>query len=272
MPIVVKQMFDIKNDLNLEAEGLILQGNHLNITKSSEQSILIQQDIKITVCTGVTAKIVDITNQGSIEVVVEQNAILHYQVLNSSNTHRLIQCAGTVDVLEISLHPTTESITIFLNEPEANASISLLAIDAKEKQRHNQSIIHNAPHTDSNISNFGVAMNGADIVFDTTGKITQGMSKSVCKQLSKGIVMDDASSVVSKPILLIDEYDVVANHGASIGKMSDESLFYLMSRGLTKTEAFLLILEGIIAPFINAVQDDKLKESINDEIRKMIER
>ena len=83
--------------------------------------------------------------------------------------------------------------------------------------------------------------------------------------------MDDDSKITSCPILLIDEYDVVANHGAAIGKMSDESLFYLMSRGLKKTEAFLLILEGIIAPFIRMIQDETLKQKIADDLRKIIQ-
>lgn len=82
--------------------------------------------------------------------------------------------------------------------------------------------------------------------------------------------MDDTSSVISKPILYIDEYDVVANHGASIGKMSDESLFYLMSRGLSKTEAFLLILEGIVSPFLRQISDETIKNQIEKEVRNII--
>ncbi|MDE6047499.1 MAG: SufD family Fe-S cluster assembly protein, partial [Anaeroplasmataceae bacterium] len=122
------------------------------------------------------------------------------------------------------------------------------------------------------ISNFGVSLNKGEILFDTTGQIIKGMAKSKCVQLSKGIVMDDVSSVTSKPILLIDEYDVVANHGASIGKMSDESLFYLMSRGLTRQEAFLLILEGIVYPFIEKITDEKLKLSVNEKIEQLMKR
>ena len=82
--------------------------------------------------------------------------------------------------------------------------------------------------------------------------------------------MDDNAKITSKPILLIDEFDVVANHGASIGKMSDYSLFYLMSRGLTKKEAFLLVLNGIINPFITKIFDEDLKERIIEELSLLI--
>jgi Fe-S cluster assembly protein SufD len=129
---------------------------------------------------------------------------------------------------------------------------------------------HNSPNTNSVISNFGIAMNGANISFDTEGKIFNKMSKSTCSQLSRGVVMDDESSVTSLPILLIDEFDVVANHGSSIGKMSDDDLFYLMSRGLTKNEAFLLMLDGIINPFVQAIENEEIKGQVLDKISKMI--
>ena len=115
-------------------------------------------------------------------------------------------------------------------------------------------------------------MNKANINFDITGYIKKGMPKSNCRQLSKGVVMDNYSSVTAKPILLIDEYDCFASHGASIGKMSDEDLFYLMSRGLTKNEAFFLILGGIVKPFIDRLPIENLKDETLKKINDMIEK
>ena len=96
------------------------------------------------------------------------------------------------------------------------------------------------------------------------------MSKSKCAQLSRGIVMDNDSKVDAKPVLLIDEFDCFANHGASIGKVSDEDLFYLMSRGLSKNEAFILILDGIIRPFIDSIVIEEYKNQISEKVAKLI--
>ena len=74
----------------------------------------------------------------------------------------------------------------------------------------------------------------------------------------------------SLPILLIDEYDVHANHGAAIGKMSDDELFYLMSRGLSNKEAFKLILSGIINPFMDNLLDESLCDEISSSIYSLI--
>jgi len=84
--------------------------------------------------------------------------------------------------------------------------------------------------------------------------------------------MDDESNITANPILLIDEFDCFANHGAAIGKINDEDLFYLMSRGLTKNEAFTLMLQGMIKPYIDSIPLDSLKETINSEVLNLIER
>ena len=54
--------------------------------------------------------------------------------------------------------------------------------------------------------------------------------------------------------------------------MSDESLFYLMSRGLTKQEAFLLMLEGIVRPFIDKLTDEEVKNQFEKKIETILKR
>ena len=98
------------------------------------------------------------------------------------------------------------------------------------------------------------------------------MAKSRCSQISRGVVMDDDSEVLAKPILLIDEFDCFANHGAAIGKISDENLFYMMSRGLTKDESVLLILQGMINPYVENIPLDSFKEELKNRLNLLIER
>ena len=84
--------------------------------------------------------------------------------------------------------------------------------------------------------------------------------------------MDDESNITANPILLIDEYDCFANHGAAIGKINDEDLFYLMSRGLSKNEAFTLMLQGMIRPYIDSIPLESLKKQIEEKVLNLIER
>lgn len=265
-------MLYLNSLVEAEGNGLSLQNHILTIKKSFEDFIVLDQSLSVILEEGVSAKLMDTTRNQNVEIEVKKDSFLEYQILNSKNTNRKIKCFGEVHVTEICLEDSQENLNIELLKEHANASVELLSLANQSNLNFIQRIEHKAKETASNISNFGVALYQGEILFDTSGQILKGMCKSKCVQLSKGIVMDDVSSVTSKPILLIDEYDVVANHGASIGKMSDESLFYLMSRGLTKQEAFLLILEGIVHPFIEKIKDENLKLSVNQKIEQLMKR
>ena len=97
-------------------------------------------------------------------------------------------------------------------------------------------------------------------VFEGIGKINKNMKRSIARQSNKGIVLGINSRLDANPLLLIDEFDVIASHGAAIGKMDDEQLYYLMSRGLTLKNAERLIISGFLSPVLKKLSTDELKE------------
>ncbi len=236
------------------------------INKTKDEIYLIESSCNIVVKDGVFAKFIDKTKNQEVFILGLKDSSIQYYVLNSTSTKRIFDIHGEINVLEIFVANTEESLNINLLEENSIANVENLSVLSKVSSTYTQRIDHKMGQTFSNIKNVGVAMNGSTLVFDTTGKIEKGMAKAKCSQLSRGVVMDNESQITAKPILLIDEYDCFANHGASIGKMSDEDLFYLMSRGLTKKEAFLLILEGIVRPFINAIPKEELRVQMEKEI------
>ncbi len=265
-------MIRLTANQNFEGSGLFLQNHQLRITKTLSDYIYVEQGMEIVIEEGVQARIVDLCSKTSLTIILRPYAEVEYQILSSVDTTRRFECSGHLHIIEISTDASKERLDIHLLAEQATANVELLSLAGGFEQSFIQQIEHQAKHTESSVSNFGVVMDHANILFDTTGKIQKGMAKSKCAQLSKGIIMDDDSVITSKPILLIDEYDVVANHGASIGKMSDECLFYLMSRGLSKQEAFFLILEGIIRPFIDKIVDEELKQKLNQRLELLIKR
>ncbi len=98
------------------------------------------------------------------------------------------------------------------------------------------------------------------MVFEGIGKINKNMKRSIARQSNKGIVLGENSRLEANPLLLIDEYDVVASHGASIGKIDDEQLYYLMSRGLSLKVAERLIISGFLSPVLKVLSTNMLKE------------
>ena len=246
--------------------------NEINIDKANDSIYLIDFDINITVKEGIFVNIIDNSKNSNISIVGLRDSNIKYTILNSSSSKRVFNISGELNINEINLEATNEELTVNLLNENASCNIRCLSIATNMNNIFKQLISHKAVSTFSNITNVGVAMDKSNITFDTSGKIEKGMNKSKCAQLSKGIVMDDTSIIEAKPILLIDEFDCFANHGASIGKMSDDDLFYLMSRGLTKSEAFLLILQGIIKPFIDNIDVEEYKSNIESEIKNLIEK
>lgn len=232
----------------------------------------INDNSKINIKAGIKAYIIDNTNNKEIYVNCGKDSSVEYTILNSNSSKRTFDVYGELIINEILLEKSNESFVCNLLGENANVNKKLLAFADNMDQNVIERVNHEVSKTYSDISNIGISMNGSNINFDITGYIKQGMPKSNCRQLSKGVVMDNNSSVTAKPILLIDEYDCFASHGATIGKMSDEDLFYLMSRGLTKNEAFFLILSGIIKPFIDKLPLEDLKNATMKRINDMIEK
>ena len=227
---------------------------------------LVEDNIKAKVLENADVVLLDLNANSNVYIISEENTNIEYLAINNEKTNKLFDISGNIKYQLISLKSIEESFRINLKKEEADADVRVLSLAKAFESKFVQYISHDDKATISNIYNVGIALDSANVSFDTTGKIEKGMAKSNCRQLSRGIIIDDNSKVTSKPILLIDEYDCFANHGAAIGKISDEDLFYLMSRGLTKNEAFLLILEGIIRPFINSIPQDEIKESLDNQI------
>ena len=236
---------------------------------------LIEDGIKAKVEENTNVTILDLNANSNIYIKSDVNSNILYLAINNEKSNKTFDVSGNINYHLISLNKIEENFRVNLKKEEANADVKILCLGKAFESKFVQYISHDAKSTLSNIYNVGIALDNANVSFDTTGKIEKGMAKSNCRQLSRGIIIDDNSKVTSKPILLIDEYDCFANHGAAIGKISDEDLFYLMSRGLTKNDAFFLILKGIVAPFLDKVNEvfesEEIKEEINSEISKLIE-
>ncbi len=214
-----------------------------------------------------------ITDNSSVNFVIENNGslLLKYAMfLDSKN----IDISGSLNknstlktvVADFSNGVGKIHANIELNEEGANATWDLASLATnKDKKEFDISFIHNKNNTFANMNNYGVALNSSRLVFSGINHIKKNAKKSNTNQNAKIIVFDKDASGKANPILKIDENDVLASHAAIVGRLNDEHLFYLKSRGLTEIEAKALIVEGYLKPIANYFNDD-IKESINNKI------
>ena len=169
---------------------------------------------------------------------------------------------------DFSKNFTKISSQIDLVEEGANCDWHLSTLANKnDKKIFDISFKHLVGKTTSNMNNYGVARDDSKIVFSGVSHITEGAKKSNAKQNAKIIVFDKNAQGVASPILKIDENEVQASHGAVVGQLNSDHMFYLMSRGLTRDDARTLITLGYLKPVSTQFSDEvqlKIENAIQE--------
>lgn len=166
---------------------------------------------------------------------------------------------------------TTVKEVISLDQEYAEVHIDVLNIGSyNDSFVVEQDVLHNAKSTKSTINNSLISNSTSSLNYSVSGRIFKGNEYSSCNQVNKGIILNEFGEIEVVPKLFIDEYNVEASHGAAIGQMDDEQLYYLLSRGLTEMQARSLIISGYTKPFINHIKDEDIKLMIERQILKKI--
>jgi len=109
-------------------------------------------------------------------------------------------------------------------------------------------VVHNAPNTSSVINAKSISKNGGICTYRSLVRINPKAKGSKCSQSCESLMLDDISKSDTIPTNIIETDDVEFSHEASIGKISDKAIFYLMTRGLSEEDARAMIVRGFAYP------------------------
>ena len=237
-----------------------------------------EQEINIQERENLDVLVNEISPNSSLNINIDKNAHLNIAFLNKNNANNVKITAKVRQNAKISLYfadfssgENKVNVTLDLLEEGASADWHLSSL-ASEKDNKEFSIFvnHLAPQTFATSDNYGVCKDEGKLVFSGTSYINKGCVKSDTRQNAKIMVFDKDSIAIAKPILKIDENDLVAAHSAVVGKINDEHLFYLTSRGLNEKEAKELIIYGYLKPIVKGFVDDKDKVEISSLIEEKV--
>lgn len=201
---------------------------------------------------------------------VKENATLAILILNESLSQANVKEINYVHqnahiesaYAELSLSDVEGKYEYQLIGEQAYAEIKIAALSSESFDKKIRiSLVHLKPHTYGRMSNYGVVKDHGKLCFDGVGKIEKGNYQSETHQTSKIMVFDQGCKAQANPYLYIDEYDVKASHAAGVGKMDEEHLFYLQSRGLNKHQAMQLITYGYLMPVVDVIQNETVKQT-----------
>ena len=171
-------------------------------------------------------------------------------------------------IAELSNCSLDVNLTINLLEENASSSVKLASVSFKDfNKKINVNVNHLVSKTYGKVDCYGVCKDEGKLLFAGTSHIVNGAIKSKTQQNARIMVFDEASNGIAKPILKIDENDIEASHAAVVGKINDEHLFYLTSRGISEAEAKHLITMGYFNPIISGF-NDLYKEHISSLIER----
>lgn len=122
---------------------------------------------------------------------------------------------------------------------------------------------HAVPHTSSQPLFKSITRGRSKAVVQGKLIVARDAQKTDAKFMHQGLMLSDEAEILSKPELEIYADDVVCGHGSTCGKIDEDSLFYLLSRGIPKAEAETMLVRGFIAEVLDPVEDDALSEALN---------
>ncbi|MDF2682103.1 MAG: Fe-S cluster assembly protein SufD [Brevibacillus sp.] len=137
-----------------------------------------------------------------------------------------------------------------------------------QRQNLTSQVQHIGTHSESDMVSKAVMTGEAVSILNGITKIEKGAEKANGVQAENILMLSEKSRGDANPILLIDEDDVKAGHAASVGRFSEESLYYLMSRGITRQNAERLIILGFLDPVVAEIP----VEEVRNRLRQALER
>jgi Fe-S cluster assembly protein SufB len=203
----------------------------------------------------------DSLHSAVVEIIVKEGARCRYTTIQnwSTNVYNLVTKRAvayrdaTMEWIDGNLGSklTMKYPSVYMVEPGAKAEILSVAFAGKgQHQDPGGKVIHAAPHTQSVIVSKSISKDGGRAGYRGLVRIYDGAKGSRSAVRCDALILDDRSRSDTYPTMEIDEEDVSITHEATVSKVSDEQLFYLMSRGVKADEAMNMIVRGFVEPIV----------------------
>lgn len=125
---------------------------------------------------------------------------------------------------------------------------------------------HAVPHTSSKPLFKSIARGRSTAVVQGRLVVQRDAQKTDAKLMSQGLMLSDDASILSKPELEIYADDVVCGHGSTCGRLDEDAMFYLMSRGVPKAEAETMLTRAFLAELLDPIEEPELNEALTGVI------
>lgn len=213
------------------------------------------------------------THHGLTKVIAAAGSLVRiYQVqmMNQQSTHTLdlaldVQDRARIEVIHMELGAKNDFVGL---HAELRGHYSELATetiylgDGDQKIDMNYVARHTGRKSNSHMKAAGALFGSCDKVFRGTIDFVNGCAKSAGLESEETLVFSPEVRNRTIPLILCDEEDVDGQHAASIGRIDEEKMFYLQSRGLSENQIRKLMVDAQFTPVLDKLPDEHLKQEI----------
>ncbi len=237
--------------------------NVANIGQFERSLIIADEGSQVHYVEGCTAPqyTTDSFHSGVIEIVVKKGARVRYTTIQnwSNNVYNLVtqraivEEDATMEWVDSNLGSklTMKYPSCYLMGPGAHGEILSMAFAGRgQHQDTGGKVIHFAPNTSSKIVSKSISKDGGRASYRGLLKVYKGMGGVRSNVVCDALLLDPQSRSDTYPYIEIDDEDVTIGHEASVSKIGEEQMFYLMSRGMSEEEATTMIVSGFIEPLV----------------------
>lgn len=243
--------------------------NAKNMGQFERTLIVVAEGAEVSYIEGCTAPTytTDSLHSAVVEIVVEAGARCRYTTIQnwSDNVYNLVTkraIAKEDAVMEwvdcnLGSKVTMKYPSVILTGERAHGEVLSIAFASGDMaagrfqhQDTGAKMLHRAPNTSSLILSKSICLNGGRTSYRGMVDIPKGTSNSKSNVICDALILDSFSRTDTYPYNLIKEADVSLGHEASVARVNEEQLFYLISRGLSEEQATSLIVAGFIEPIV----------------------
>lgn len=237
--------------------------NAANMGQFERTLIIAEEGSYVHYVEGCTAPIytTDSLHAAVVEIIVKKGARVRYTTIQnwSNNVYNLVTKRMMIDEEgfgewidgNLGSKITMKYPSVILKGRGAKGEVLSLALAGRgQHQDAGGKAIHLAPYTTSTITSKSVSLNGGQASYRGMVKIINGARGSKSFVRCDALLLDELSRSDTYPVNIVNEQDTTLGHEASVSKIGEQQLFYLMSRGLSDTQATSLIVNGFIEPIV----------------------
>jgi len=236
--------------------------NGENMGQFERTLIIADEGSKVQYIEGCTAPIytTDALHAAVVEVIALPGSQIRYSTIQnwSDDVFNLVTkrahayARSRVEWIDANIgsRVTTKYPAIYLRGEGASAEVVSVAFAGRgQHQDTGAKAVHLAPNTRSRIVSKSISKDGGRATYRGTLKVAPGATGAVASVRCDALLLDEQSRSDTYPYIDIQEDDTTMTHEATVGKISADQIFYLMSRGLTENEATNLIVQGFLEIF-----------------------